>query len=671
MRPYLAIIKDSFRAAMASRVLFFLLLLITCLLVALAPLHLQPITDADGKTTGLDFYYAIWKLPAMFNDVTHQQFASMVTSYLPVYFDKFVMSIGLLIAIIVTANMIPETFEPGSLNLLLSKPVSRWGLYTAKFFGGCVFILLLAGYLFLGVWLWLGLAMGIWDRAMLLSIPLYVIVFAIYFSVSALVGLLWRSPILAVILTGCFWAFCFVIGSTYGAFHTKMRNSEWIHLLPVEETVVVSDVLHQVSVWDATQQKWLTKIDADLGGDEEKMAMGIQAYMVPMRDVPSAPGLHDFLAPTHDAERNQVIASRYKFAKLFSSGKQPLWTASESTLDFAEAGAFPRETIKMFETRQGLVVVTSSGDFFLMTLEKDSSPVSDDASDDAEKLASNPSVGSFKFEPISPTNRGLIADADHIAYSSQRDEFVIYRNGKLNFVSAEADRYQASREFDLKLDFDVSMTARIEFVGDRVLVAWGNGVVRSANVDQLESHIEYQPESRSGIREVGISMGGRYLAVLYRNGNLWFLDLENEQKNKKEFQLASLTGQGHISTFTFSKISDGSETIWVADNSDRATCYGLVGAGFEKQTRLAPVGGWVENGYRYLIRPLYTICPKPGEFYKVVSHLSSSGDTRTNRDIDLNQTLEARDPWLPLWSGLGFMLVTLFLGCLIFQFRDY
>ena len=37
MRPYLAIIKDSFREALASRVLWVLLLLITFFLLALAP----------------------------------------------------------------------------------------------------------------------------------------------------------------------------------------------------------------------------------------------------------------------------------------------------------------------------------------------------------------------------------------------------------------------------------------------------------------------------------------------------------------------------------------------------------------------------------------------------------------------------------------------------------
>ena len=37
MRPYLAIIKDSFREALASRVLWVLLLLITLTLIALTP----------------------------------------------------------------------------------------------------------------------------------------------------------------------------------------------------------------------------------------------------------------------------------------------------------------------------------------------------------------------------------------------------------------------------------------------------------------------------------------------------------------------------------------------------------------------------------------------------------------------------------------------------------
>ncbi|MDC0311312.1 ABC transporter permease, partial [bacterium] len=80
--------------------------------------------------------------------MSQQQLSKLLISELPWYFEKLVLSIGLLIAIIVTANLIPETFEPGSLNLLLSKPISRWGLYVAKFVGGCAFIAICAAYLF-------------------------------------------------------------------------------------------------------------------------------------------------------------------------------------------------------------------------------------------------------------------------------------------------------------------------------------------------------------------------------------------------------------------------------------------------------------------------------------------------------------------------------------------
>ena len=45
MRPYLAIIKDSFRAAWASKVLYVLLGLITVLLLVLAPLHYRQSLD--------------------------------------------------------------------------------------------------------------------------------------------------------------------------------------------------------------------------------------------------------------------------------------------------------------------------------------------------------------------------------------------------------------------------------------------------------------------------------------------------------------------------------------------------------------------------------------------------------------------------------------------------
>jgi len=54
MRPYFAIIKDSFREAMASRVLWVLLGLISIVLVALAPLTYREVTTVGIQSKEIE-----------------------------------------------------------------------------------------------------------------------------------------------------------------------------------------------------------------------------------------------------------------------------------------------------------------------------------------------------------------------------------------------------------------------------------------------------------------------------------------------------------------------------------------------------------------------------------------------------------------------------------------
>ena len=72
---------------------------------------------------------------------------------LPLLLELLVGPIALLTGILVTASIIPQMFDPGSLSLLLSKPVSRSLMFLAKFAGGCAFILINAAYFFAGMWL--------------------------------------------------------------------------------------------------------------------------------------------------------------------------------------------------------------------------------------------------------------------------------------------------------------------------------------------------------------------------------------------------------------------------------------------------------------------------------------------------------------------------------------
>src|SRR5262249_35498647 len=88
---------------------------------------------------------------------------------------------GVFVAVLVTASMIPQTFEAGSVDLLLSKPINRSLLFLAKFLGGCVFIAINAAYLIGGLWLIVGLRFGLWNERLLLAIPLYLFLFSIYY----------------------------------------------------------------------------------------------------------------------------------------------------------------------------------------------------------------------------------------------------------------------------------------------------------------------------------------------------------------------------------------------------------------------------------------------------------------------------------------------------------
>src|SRR5690606_3275462 len=119
---------------------------------------------------------------------------------------------GVFVALLVTASIVPQMLDAGACDLLLSKPVSRPLLLLSKFLGGCAFILLCAAFLHGGLWLIAGLRFGIWNAGLLYSIPVFVFVFAIYYSVSAAAAMIWRNAVVSIVCAILFWAMCFTVG---------------------------------------------------------------------------------------------------------------------------------------------------------------------------------------------------------------------------------------------------------------------------------------------------------------------------------------------------------------------------------------------------------------------------------------------------------------------------
>ncbi|OVE81796.1 hypothetical protein BVY04_02510, partial [bacterium M21] len=116
--------------------------------------------------------------------------------------------VGIFLPILFTSPMIPRTFQAGAIDMLLSKPVSRGSVYLARFCGGCAFVVLISSYMVGGIFMICGFSFGYWAPRILLCIPVFIFNFAIYYSVSALIGVVWRNAVVAIFLTILFWLLC-------------------------------------------------------------------------------------------------------------------------------------------------------------------------------------------------------------------------------------------------------------------------------------------------------------------------------------------------------------------------------------------------------------------------------------------------------------------------------
>ncbi len=80
--------------------------------------------------------------------------------------------------------------------------------------------------------------------------------------------------------------------------------------------------------------------------------------------------------------------------------------------------------------------------------------------------------------------------------------------------------------------------------------------------------------------------------------------------------------------------------------------------------------------YRYVVMPLYTVFPKPGEMDGVVTQLVV-GDpvdlfeqSRLPRD-QVNVERKPIDIWRPIWSNAVFLAVMLTITCVYITRRDF
>jgi len=118
---------------------------------------------------------------------------------------------GILLLLVWTAGFLPTFLEPSAAAVLLAKPMPRWGLLVGKYAGVLIFVLFQASVFVLGTWAALGLRTGIWDPGYLLCIPLVLLHFSVFYSVSAVLAVATRSTVSCVFGSILFWLVCWAM----------------------------------------------------------------------------------------------------------------------------------------------------------------------------------------------------------------------------------------------------------------------------------------------------------------------------------------------------------------------------------------------------------------------------------------------------------------------------
>lgn len=137
----------------------------------------------------------------------------------------FLYTWGMFLAVFASAGLIPSVLEPGRIELLLSKPVSRTHILLGRYVGNVLVVSCNIIYLVLGVWIILGIKTGIWSPLFLISIATTIFAFAVLLSVVILIGVLFESAALATMVAAALMVMSIILAQT--TIMLKLLSSEW------------------------------------------------------------------------------------------------------------------------------------------------------------------------------------------------------------------------------------------------------------------------------------------------------------------------------------------------------------------------------------------------------------------------------------------------------------
>src|SRR6204780_3844172 len=177
----LALVRDTFREAFARRIFWGFFGCCSALLLFL--MFIMRIDVVQGAIATV----TIFGRNTQSTDVEGlvQQTQSVIAMIL--YFA------GMALSVFASAGLVAAVFEPGRIELLLSKPVSRTHILLGRYVGNLLVVAANIIYLVAGSWIIFGIKTEIWGTGFLVSSLFTIFIFGVLLAVLVLVGVLWDS----------------------------------------------------------------------------------------------------------------------------------------------------------------------------------------------------------------------------------------------------------------------------------------------------------------------------------------------------------------------------------------------------------------------------------------------------------------------------------------------
>jgi hypothetical protein len=554
---------------------------------------------------------------------------------LPTVVGWIVGGFGMVAAILVTSGMIPQMFDPGSIALLLSKPLSRSGLLITKFLGGCAFVLINVTLLLGGLWLIAGWRLDCWNAGLWTCIPVFLFMFLVYYAVSALAGVVWKSPVISVGLTIFFWLVCFAIDLSHDLLNDlAVRPQRIRQIAAAEDTLLTRTESGVLQLWDATQQDWQVLRVPGRAGRNLPLTGGL-VYHAPTQSLLLVEGLQTPLGPLG---RMTLYVARAEDA----------WRPKEGPL-------LPSSTVGLVLTSDQQVLAYGQEGLFRLQ----GSPTSTGRS--LSLLGLNvPLGGGAEFRPCLSEPR-VSWETPLAAAADPREKKVVVASGNRVLLWVEDGQGRFVRHAQHTLPGPRPKRLSVALAGPNVLVAGEQGPLWRLSSDDLAVRQSVPLPATAELQQIAIRPDGLAAALLFDDGRLWRLDgTSGGPMQPRQVRAGQVTA-----------LAWTDDALWVAEEPQRVRACD--GPGEAVQAEYAPPLARTQWLFHYVVRPLHLLSPKPRQLQQTVQYLLTGNESTTLPFpvADSNRPTRPRDPWAPVRSGLVFIVVALTAACLYLERHEF